>query len=110
LKSDVASDDDKRALAEALFYLHEPSTGSLNGDVARLATLIDEYVHDVKFRESGTVTAFLSLVISLGLQTTLTQYQVPTTDLKSIAIQALGNEDDPQLNKVVKLLEGLYST
>jgi len=49
LKSDVASDDDKRALAEALFYLREPSTGSLNGDVARLATLINEYVHDVNF-------------------------------------------------------------
>ena len=109
LKSDVASEDDQRALAEALFYLREPSTGSLNGDVVRLATLINEYVHDVKFRESK-MTAFLSLVINLGLQTTLTQYQVPTTDLKSIAIQALGNEDDPQLNKVVKLLEGLYST
>lgn len=109
LKSEVASDDDKRALAEALFYLREPSTGSLNGDVARLATLINEYVHDVKFRESE-VTASLSLVINLGLQTTLTEYQVPTTDLKSIAIQALGNEDNSQLNKVVKLLEGLYST
>ena len=109
MKSNVASDDDKRALSEALFYLHEPSTGSLNGDVARLATLIDEYVHDIKFRKSE-MTTFLRLVINLGLQTTLSQYQVPTTDLKTIASQALGNEDDPQLNKVVKLLEGLYST
>ncbi|KIM40170.1 hypothetical protein M413DRAFT_446331 [Hebeloma cylindrosporum] len=92
LKSDIASEDDRRALAEALFYLREPSTGSLNGDVVRLATLIND------------------LVTTLGLQTTLTQYQVPTTDLKSIAIQALGKEDDPQLNKVVTLLEGLYST
>jgi len=91
LKSELASECDKKALADSLFYLHEPSTGSLTGDVARLATLITE------------------LIINLGLQTTLAQYQVPTEDLESIAIQALGREDDPQLNKVVRLLEGLYS-
>jgi len=92
LKSELASEYDKKALGDSLFYLREPSTGSLTGDVARLATLITE------------------LIINLGLQTTLAQYQVPTEDLESIATQALGREDDPQLSKVVKLLEGLYSS
>jgi hypothetical protein len=108
LKSDIASEHDKKTLADALFHLREPSTGSLTGDVARLAALIMEYVHDVTFRESE-LTASIRLVINLGLQTSLAQYQVPMGDLGSIAIQALGREDDPQLGKVVELLEGLYS-
>ncbi|KAF8967833.1 alcohol dehydrogenase IV [Flammula alnicola] len=91
LKSEVASENDKKALSAALFYLHEPPTGSLEGDVRRLAELINE------------------LVINLGLQSTLAQYNVPKEDLTSIASQALGTEDDPLLPKVVKLLQGLYS-
>jgi len=44
LKSEIAPEEDKKALAAALFYLHEPSTGNLEGDVRRLATLIERYV------------------------------------------------------------------
>jgi len=91
LKSEIASEDDKKALAAALFYLHEPSTGSLEGDVRRLAQLIN------------------NLVINLGLQSSLSEYKVPTEDLTSIANQALGRDNDPDLPRVVKLLEGIYS-
>jgi len=90
LKSEVASEDDKKALAAALFYLHEPSTGSVEGDVRRLAHLIDD------------------LITRLGLHSTLTEYKVPKEDLTSIASQALGSENDPTVPKVVKLLESLY--
>ena len=49
------------------------------------------------------------LVTGLGLQSTLSEYKVPKEDLTSIASAALGKENDPQLPKVVKLLEGVYS-
>ena len=49
------------------------------------------------------------LVTELGLQTTLGDYNVPKEDLTSIASAALGKENDPQLPKVVELLEGIYS-
>lgn len=49
-----------------------------------------------------------SLVISLGLQSTIAQYNVPKEDLTSLAKDALGRDDDPQLPKVVRLLESLY--
>jgi hypothetical protein len=42
LKAEIASAEDKAALAEALFYLKEPSTGSVDGDVKRLGGMIDE--------------------------------------------------------------------
>jgi alcohol dehydrogenase class IV len=90
LKSEIASEEDKKALAAALFYLQEPSTGSVEGDVRRLAHLID------------------SLITNLGLHSTLSEYKVPKQDLNSIASQALGREDDPALPKVVGLLEGIY--
>ena len=48
------------------------------------------------------------LVIDLGLQTSLTEYNVPPEDLATIATQALGSENDPQLSRVVKLLESIY--
>lgn len=40
LKAEVASQEDKEYLAQALFHLREPSTGTLEGDVRRLSTLI----------------------------------------------------------------------
>ena len=49
------------------------------------------------------------LVTGLGLQSTLSDYKVPKEDLTSIASAALGKENDPQLPKVVELLEGVYS-
>jgi hypothetical protein len=42
LKADVASQEDKEYLAEALVHLRVPSTGSVEGDVRSLAILIDE--------------------------------------------------------------------
>ena len=45
LKADVANPEDKAALAEALFYLREPTTGSVEGDVKRLGSKIDEYAY-----------------------------------------------------------------
>jgi alcohol dehydrogenase class IV len=48
LKSELASEQDKRALATALVHLHEPSTGSVDEDVRRLASLINEFVHSVE--------------------------------------------------------------
>ena len=49
------------------------------------------------------------LVAGLGLQSALSDYKVPKEDLTSIASGALGKENDPQLPKVVELLEGVYS-
>ncbi|KAF9566696.1 alcohol dehydrogenase IV [Agrocybe pediades] len=90
-KSETASEEDKKVLAATLFYLRESSTGSLEGDVRRLATLIND------------------LVVNLGLKSTLTEYKVPKEDLVSIASQALATESsDPQVPRVVKLLESLY--
>jgi hypothetical protein len=46
-------------------------------------------------------------VAELGLQSTLVEYKVPREDFKSIASQALGREDDPQLTNVIELLESI---
>lgn len=43
LKADIASPEDKAALAEALFHLREPTTGSVEGDIRRVGNKIDEY-------------------------------------------------------------------
>jgi len=90
LKSEVASQEDKEYLADALYYLRESPTGSLDGDVRRLATLIDKLVED------------------LGLKSTLGEYKVPKSDVPDIASRALGSADHPDIDKVVKLLENLY--
>jgi hypothetical protein len=42
MKAEVGSEDDKKWLAGALFYLNEASTGSLDGDVLKLASLINQ--------------------------------------------------------------------
>ncbi len=44
LEARIASEEDKKWLAGALYQLHQPSTGSLEGDVLKLSELIDEYV------------------------------------------------------------------
>jgi hypothetical protein len=41
LKADIASQEDKESTARALFYLGEPSTGSVEGDMRKLAANID---------------------------------------------------------------------
>ena len=44
LKSEIAPQADKEALAVALSHLQQPTTGSIEGDARQLATLIDEYM------------------------------------------------------------------
>jgi len=90
LKADIASQEDKESIAAALFYLRKPSTGSVEGDVRKVASEID------------------GLVLSLGLKSNLAEYKVPIADLPKIASGAMGGNDGPDFPKVVKLLEGLY--
>jgi len=90
LKAQIASQEDQQHLANALFYLRYPSTGSTDGDVVQLSSLIH------------------GLVVELGLQANLSEYKVPTEDIPKIAAGALGREDDPHLVQVEKLLQGLY--
>ena len=54
------------------------------------------------------LSALLSLVVELGLQSNLSEYKVPTEDIPKIAAGALGSEDDPHLAQVEKLLQSLY--
>lgn len=53
LKADTASPEDKESLAEALFYLRQPSTGSVDGDIRKLSTLIHECVRPLLVLASG---------------------------------------------------------
>jgi len=90
LKADIASPEDKEYLAEALFYLRQPSTGSVEGDARQLGLLISE------------------LVAQLGLASNLTEYKVPKDDIPVIAGKALGSNEGETFTKVVKMLNGLY--
>ncbi|KAG6903036.1 hypothetical protein C0995_007469 [Termitomyces sp. Mi166 len=90
LQAKIASQDHKELLAKTLFYLQQPSTGSVEGDILKLSSLIDE------------------LVVNLGLQSNLTEYKVPHDDLSKIAGGALGSQDDPNLPQVVEMLKTLY--
>ena len=49
-----------------------------------------------------------SLVVELGLRSTLSEYKVPREDLPKIAELALGSRDDPTYPRVIQLLEGIY--
>lgn len=42
LQAQIASQDDKEHLANALFYLRIPSSGSIDGDVLELSKAIDQ--------------------------------------------------------------------
>jgi len=93
MKAEVGSEEDQKCLAEALFYLKEPSTGSLGGDVRRLAAMINE------------------LISELGLTTTLDAYHVPKEDLASIAEGALRTQSQSyETERVVQLLQSLYAS
>ena len=110
LKADVASPEDKAALAEALFYLREPPTGSVEGDVKRLGSKIDEYALPF-FRACPTRTDGHStrLVRGLGLHRTLASYNVPKANLPTIAKLALAAVGNPELQpRVEALLESIY--
>ncbi|PIL35440.1 hypothetical protein GSI_02167 [Ganoderma sinense ZZ0214-1] len=91
LKAEVASQADKEALAAVLFYLRQESTGSVNGDVRKLSSLIQQ------------------LVVDLGLKSTLSEYNVPNDDLPKIAQLAVGGDNnDPLVNNVISLLQGIF--
>ncbi|PCH43472.1 alcohol dehydrogenase IV [Wolfiporia cocos MD-104 SS10] len=90
LKARFASQEDKEWLSGALYHLRETPTGSLDGDVLKLSTLID------------------GLVAGLGLKSNLAEYNVPRADVTTIAELAVGRRDDPTYPDVVRLLEGLY--
>ncbi|KAI6032979.1 alcohol dehydrogenase IV [Pisolithus orientalis] len=90
LKAGTATEVDKAALAKALFYLGEPSTGTTVGDVMRLSSMIN------------------GLVETLGLRSNLITYGVPREDLPKIARLAIGNTEDPLYPKIVEVLESIY--
>ncbi|THH32300.1 hypothetical protein EUX98_g1897 [Antrodiella citrinella] len=90
LKAAMSSDEDKEWLANTLFYLRIPSTGSQEGDIR-------------KFSE-----AIYKLVSDLNLKCTLTEYKVPKEDLPTIAEQSIGTKEHPAYQDVVRLLEELY--
>ncbi|KLO09147.1 alcohol dehydrogenase IV [Schizopora paradoxa] len=91
LQSELASPEDKKYLADILFHLGVPSTGSVDGDILLLSDLLDK------------------LVVQLGLKTTLEAYKVPREDLPKIAERALGSKEVPAFSKVVGLLETIYA-
>ena len=94
LQASFATPDDKKALAQALSYLHIPSSISIENDIRTLGAEITK------------------LVYNLGLKTSLSAYNVPKDDLPTIASRALANagQNDGVLRaeEVVKVLEGIY--
>jgi len=112
LKADTASPEDKAALAEALFYLREPTTGSVEGDVKRLGSKIDEYACFFRTCPTGTEGYSTRLVRGLGLHRTLASYNVPRANLPTIAKLALekspGYDLEEYQPRVEALLESIY--
>ncbi|EKM54125.1 uncharacterized protein PHACADRAFT_145770 [Phanerochaete carnosa HHB-10118-sp] len=90
LMAETACHEDKEWLANAIFYLRIPSSGSLDKDILTLSD------------------AIRGLVDKLGLTSTLTEYIVPKEDLPKIAERTLGRADGPLYPEVVKLLENMY--
>ena len=108
LQAEIASAEDQESLAEALFFLREPSTGSVEGDVRRLSTLINESVK-MQLIYCNFHWQLSRLVVGLGLQSSLVQYKVPKEDFNFIASAALGGQaDSVRLEKVIQVLEGIY--
>ncbi|KAF8482778.1 iron-containing alcohol dehydrogenase [Russula ochroleuca] len=91
LKAKVASEEDKQWLSGTLHQLKQTPTGSLEGDVVKFSSLINE------------------LVNNLGLKTSLDRYDVPREDLPTIAERALGGRNENH-GDVVAFLEALYSS
>ncbi|CCM05008.1 uncharacterized protein FIBRA_07207 [Fibroporia radiculosa] len=90
LKAEVASQEDKEWLSNALYHLRQEQTGTLESDVLKLSNLIDGLVKD------------------LGLKCNLEEYKVPREDVPQIAELAIGNTTDPTYPKVLDLLYNLY--
>jgi len=90
LKAKLLTSEEKEWLANSLFYLRLPSTGSQEGDIQKFSEAIDKLVND------------------LGLKCTLADYKVPKEDIPSIAEKSIGTKEHPAFSAVVQLLEGLY--
>ncbi|KAF7331652.1 ATP-dependent DNA helicase PIF1 [Mycena kentingensis (nom. inval.)] len=84
LQSRIAPPEDKAALARCLFYLEQPSTGSVEGDILKLSELI------------------AGLVERLGLKSTLSEYKVPKEDFPKLADKVGGGDE------VIDMLNSIY--
>lgn len=115
LQAEIAIPEHKQYLANALFYLNVPTSGSVDGDIKRLSTEIAKCV--IIYLSPSTYTVLIciitlriySLVESLGLKSYLETFNVPREDLPRIAGLALGNDSHEAYGRVVKFLEDLYS-
>ncbi|KAE9411389.1 iron-containing alcohol dehydrogenase [Gymnopus androsaceus JB14] len=85
LMAETGTQQDKEYLAQALFFLHKPSTGTVEGDVKALSAYI---------KESGPRRNLAG--------------KVPKEDIPTIAKNALGSDTHPTFPHAVKLLESLY--
>ncbi|TDL26149.1 alcohol dehydrogenase IV [Rickenella mellea] len=92
LQAEVASAEDKEVLADALWHIKVPSTGSVDGDVLKLSEEI------------------ASLVTKLGLRTDLAAFNIPRSDVPKIAELTVGSTSNALYPKVVQLLDGLYGS
>jgi len=90
LKADVASEEDKKALARGWTCQGNPSTGSVEGDIMQLSSQITQ------------------LIDTLGLTTNLNKYNVPKEDIPSIIEQTIGTRTGDMYDRLVKLVEGLF--
>ncbi|KAF9451931.1 iron-containing alcohol dehydrogenase [Macrolepiota fuliginosa MF-IS2] len=90
LQAQIATQENKEFVAAALKYIDEPSTGTIEGDILKLSSRIDQLVQD------------------LGLHSSLSEYKVPREDIPGIATKALGGADHEDYDKVLKMLEDMY--
>jgi hypothetical protein len=104
LKAAIATPEDKEHLAKSLFYLQQPSTGTLVGDVLKLSSLIHACVHPLH-TSSEPSSSTHSLVVDLELNSTLSEYKVPAEDLPNIAKRVVG--DDTIYEQVLEMLRRL---
>jgi hypothetical protein len=98
IQARTASKEDKEYLANALFYLRESSTGSIEGDILKLSALISGYVVPCPDPKDTDMELF-SLVEQLGLTSSLSEYKVPKEDFQRLA------EDSDDL---VEVLNSIY--
>ncbi|KAI8975868.1 hypothetical protein BD414DRAFT_497167 [Trametes punicea] len=113
LKAQSLSHEDKEWLAGALYYLCKPHTGSVEDDVLALSMDIQRctwgsllYCVTRRFDTHSD-----SLVDDLGLHSMLSEYHMPMEELPKIAEMSVEESslDEPLLQKVVALLESIYS-
>ncbi|KXN85376.1 NAD-dependent methanol dehydrogenase [Leucoagaricus sp. SymC.cos] len=90
LQAEVGTQENKEFVAGALKHIGEPSTGTIDGDILKFSSHIERLIRE------------------LGLQSALSEYNVPRGDLRELAAQALGGADHSDMEKVVQMLEDMY--